>query len=88
MDMTVEVSANNVALVEISSDARMIGSTISNKGVLIQANHDFTCFGVNKNLFSVDGFLGLPTDMLGNEYYAVGYVNCSPPRDHRIRCTR
>lgn len=41
-------------------------------GILLTAeDNDATVFGVNKDFFSVDGFLALPCDVLGIEYYTV-----------------
>lgn len=39
--------------------------------ILIASDNDATLYAINKNIFSVDGFLALPTDLLGNEYYVV-----------------
>lgn len=38
-------------------------------GIVIKSDRDVTIHGINKNAFSVDGFLALPVDLLGNEYY-------------------
>jgi hypothetical protein len=37
----------------------------------VSADDEVVIYGVNKEQYSNDAFLGLPTDVLGMEYYAV-----------------
>ena len=58
-----------------SNDLRLEGTEMSKKGILVQATHNIAIFGFNKEFYSNDGFLGIPTDVLGKEYYAT----CATP---------
>ena len=58
-----------------SNDLRLEGTEMSQKGILVQATHNIAIFGFNKEAYSNDGFLGIPTDVLGKEYYAT----CATP---------
>ncbi|KAJ8315427.1 hypothetical protein KUTeg_007577 [Tegillarca granosa] len=46
---------------------------MESKGFLITADDEVVAYGVNKQKYSNDAFLALPTDVLGKEYYAVTY---------------
>jgi hypothetical protein len=60
----------NPVLAELSgSDA------IEDKGVHITAGGAICVVGLNHINFSTDGYLGLPTKLLGNEYLVLGYPN-------------
>ena len=52
---------------------RLIGSSAEPKGVLIQASDEVVVYGINKDTFSNDGFLALPTNVLGKRYFAVTF---------------
>lgn len=67
------VSSSQPGFDSLSGDTRLRGSTLENKGILVTAAEDISLFGVNKEAFSVDGFLVLPIEALGVEYYAVAY---------------
>lgn len=58
---------------KITLDKSLSGENVehSNKGVLITATEEITVFGVNKEIYSTDGFVSLPTDSLGTEYILV-----------------
>ena len=69
------VSASSSAFDSLSLDVRMPAITgKSNKGVMVTASGEITLHGINKGLFSTDGFLALPMDTLGKEYYAISYA--------------
>ncbi|XP_023933408.1 uncharacterized protein LOC112042687 [Lingula anatina] len=53
---------------------RHIGTKVSNKAVLITSSSEIVVYSINKQVYSNDGFLGLPTDVLGTEYYTVSYA--------------
>ena len=61
-----------------SNDLRLEGTEMSQKGILVQATHNIAIFGFNKEAYSNDGFLGIPTDVLGKEYYAT----CATPLEY------
>ena len=47
---------------------------MSSKGILVTASDEVVIYGINKEAYSNDGFVGLPTDVLGKEYYATTYA--------------
>lgn len=65
------VTSGVVKQLFLTSDLRMSGSSKSDKGILVSADDEVVVYGVNKEQYSNDAFLGLPTDVLGMEYYAV-----------------
>ena len=71
---SLKVSPSQSAFDSLSRDVRMSGSGKSNKGVLVTASAEISVYGINKGLYSTDGFLALPMDTLGKEYYAVTYA--------------
>ncbi|CAH1777241.1 unnamed protein product, partial [Owenia fusiformis] len=78
VDHTFSITAGQVELVKFSNDLRMVGTEKSSKGILIQASDEVAVYGFNKEKYSTDGFLGLPTDVLGTDYFAVAYY---PPTE-------
>ena len=71
---SLKVSPSQSGFDSLSRDVRMLGSGKSNKGVLVTASAEVSVYGINKGLYSTDGFLALPMDTLGKEYYAVSYA--------------
>lgn len=49
----------------------MAGSSKSSKGIRVKASDEVVIYGVNKERYSCDGFVGLPLDVLSDEYYLV-----------------
>ncbi|XP_078614394.1 IgGFc-binding protein-like, partial [Branchiostoma floridae x Branchiostoma japonicum] len=43
------------------------------KGVLVTADKEIIVYGVNKNNFTTDGFLGLPVDTMGKKFIVASY---------------
>lgn len=68
------VSAGTVAKFEIDPNMRLTGTAKGNKGILVESSADIVVFGVNMEAYSNDGFLAIPTDSLGVDYYAVCYT--------------
>ena len=50
---------------------------ISDKGVHVLAENEITVYGLNQRSASTDAFLGLPVDILGNEYIIMSYTSWS-----------
>ncbi|OWF56701.1 IgGFc-binding protein [Mizuhopecten yessoensis] len=69
-----QISRGNTTMVSIDVELRMKGTSLSPKGILIQATDEVIVYGVNRQHNTNDAFLGLPVDVLGNEYYAVSYL--------------
>lgn len=45
----------------------------------IKADNDIVVYGINKEVYSADGFLALPVTTFGQEYYTMCY---HPPTSH------
>lgn len=67
------VIVGTVKQVLFSNALRMTGSGKSSKGILITGSDEIMVYGMNKEEYSNDGFLGLPVDVLGTTYYIVTY---------------
>lgn len=70
---SVTVTPGQVVRVKISDEFRMKGSLKSSKALLVKSDGDIAVYGGNKEDYSNDVFCGIPTDALGNEYYAMCY---------------
>ncbi|XP_052063127.1 IgGFc-binding protein-like [Mytilus californianus] len=70
---SVTVSPGQVVRVKVSDEFRMKGSLKSSKVLLVKSDGDIAVYGGNKEDYSNDVFCGIPTDALGNEYYAMCY---------------
>ena len=46
-------------------------------GIHVTAGADVTVYGLNRVQYTTDAFLGLPTDVLGTNYVAASYPDCS-----------
>lgn len=57
----------------LSTDSRLRSSTLERKELSISASDEIGVVVVNKEEYSIDGFLSLPHDALGTEYFAVSY---------------
>nr|XP_022322146.1 uncharacterized protein LOC111123822 isoform X3 [Crassostrea virginica] len=67
---TITVQPGAVQRVNISEAFRMVGSSVSSKGLLVQSDQDITVYGANKDTLSNDVYCAIPVDVLGTEYYA------------------
>ena len=61
--------------VQMNCKLRNRGSNTSNKGILVQADHDVIVYGINRQSLCTDGFHALPTDVIGTKYFVLTYVN-------------
>jgi hypothetical protein len=50
-------------------------NVIGNNGIHVTAQKEVTIYGLNREQFTTDAYLGLPTDILGTEYINLGYQN-------------
>jgi len=72
------VTAGGVTTVPIDIAAQLTANdAVEGKGVHVTAADDVTVYGLNRRSTSTDAFLGLPTDILGQEYITLGYANSS-----------
>ena len=76
IDTSFSINAGQVKKLMFSNKLRLVGTEMSEKGILVKASDEVVIYGFNKESYSNDGFLGLPTDVLGKEYYAV----CATPK--------
>lgn len=67
------VTAGQVKQLFIDLRLRLEGTVKQSKGILVKADDEIVIYGVNKQKYSNDAFLGFPVDVLGTEYYTVTY---------------
>ncbi|XP_078674139.1 IgGFc-binding protein-like [Branchiostoma floridae x Branchiostoma belcheri] len=68
------VTAAAVQLVTLPLSLMLNGTERAQKGVLVTADREIILYGVNKEEHTTDGFLGLPVDVLGKEYFVASYT--------------
>ncbi|XP_053388868.1 uncharacterized protein LOC128551935 [Mercenaria mercenaria] len=73
VDETFTVNEGQVHKTLVDSELQMVGSCVSSKSILIQADAEIACYGANKQTLSNDVYLALPVDALGTDYYAMAY---------------
>ncbi|XP_071088487.1 uncharacterized protein [Haliotis cracherodii] len=73
LDQSFTIRSGEVKQLFISNSLRNIGTAISGKGIYVSADNNIVVYGVNKEDYSNDAFLGLPTDVLGNRHFTVSY---------------
>ncbi|CAH1272760.1 FCGBP [Branchiostoma lanceolatum] len=67
------VTDSAVQVVQLPSFVALSGNERAVKGVSITSDTEIIVYGVNKESASTDGFLGLPKDVLGKEYFVASY---------------
>ncbi|XP_062620365.1 uncharacterized protein LOC134281944 [Saccostrea cucullata] len=67
------ISKGQVKQLFLDQNIRMDGSAKGTKGILIRATDEVVVYGINKELYSCDGFVALPTDVISNDYYVVSW---------------
>ncbi|CAC5401261.1 unnamed protein product [Mytilus coruscus] len=67
------VTAGVVKQLFIDVNLRLEGTVKESKGILVSADDEVVIYGVNKQTKSNDAFLGLPVDVLSDEYFAITY---------------
>ncbi|XP_078665918.1 uncharacterized protein LOC144908255 isoform X2 [Branchiostoma floridae x Branchiostoma belcheri] len=66
-----------VQVVTLPNSTMLRGHERAQKGVLVTADREIILYGVNKGSYASDGFLGLPVDVLGKEFFVVSYTPAS-----------
>ncbi|XP_078603665.1 IgGFc-binding protein-like [Branchiostoma floridae x Branchiostoma japonicum] len=66
-----------VQVVSLPPSLALIGNEKAHKGVSITSDKEIIVYGVNKRQATTDGFLGLPLDIIGNEYFVASYMYIS-----------
>ncbi|KAJ8316655.1 hypothetical protein KUTeg_005793, partial [Tegillarca granosa] len=69
IDHQCSITAGQVKQLFFEPQIRMSGTSLSAKGIWVTADDEVVIYGVNKETYSNDAFLGLPVDVLGDEYY-------------------
>lgn len=70
------VVAGQSTRIELPSDVELADSdVIVDKAVLITALDEVAVYGLDQMQESTDGFTALPTDVIGRDYYVLGYAN-------------
>ena len=70
---TFTVTKGQVHFLQIPPEYRLHVTEFSSKGIQITANHEIMVYGINREKHSNDGYLALPTDAIGKEYYTMSY---------------
>ncbi|KAJ8310520.1 hypothetical protein KUTeg_012385 [Tegillarca granosa] len=71
IDESFTVTAGVIKKLTFDSDIRVTGDVLTNKGIWVIADDEIVIYGVSPETYSNDAFLGLPTDVMGKEYYVV-----------------
>ncbi|XP_019627747.1 PREDICTED: IgGFc-binding protein-like [Branchiostoma belcheri] len=69
------VTDTAVQVVTLPHSIMLRGHERAQKGVLVTADREIILYGANKQSGSTDGFLGLPVDVLGREYFVASYTS-------------
>jgi hypothetical protein len=68
------VTANTVTRVNVPIGAMVTTyGTVQSKGIHVVSDNEVTVYGMNRAGYTTDGFLGLPVDILDNDYLNIGY---------------
>ena len=70
------VTVGNITTIALPVSVLLTTSNaIINNGIHITADDEITIYGLNRQTFTTDAFLGLPTDILGTDYINFGYTD-------------
>ena len=67
------VPAGSYKYITIENSFLLKGDELSQKGIFIESDNDVIVYTQNSQPDSNDGFLALPVDVIGSEYFAVTY---------------
>ncbi|KAK3092135.1 hypothetical protein FSP39_025493 [Pinctada imbricata] len=73
LDQTFTLTRGDVKQIKVPQALRHHETELTSKGILIQSDHEIVVYGINKEVYSDDGYLALPTDALGKTYYTANY---------------
>ena len=62
------VSRGNIEKIEITYNIRGSGTGVQDRGVQVTSTEEITVYGVNKEMYSTDGFVAFPVDAIGKQY--------------------
>ena len=70
------VTPGTVTSVSLPPDAQISTSdTVENLGIHVTAAAEVSVYGLNRIQFTTDAYMGLPVDILGTSYVALGFQN-------------
>lgn len=70
------IGLTGTAKVQLPKQFALLGEdSIEGKAVRVTASRDVAVYGLTHIDYSTDTFLGIPVELLGNEYIAIGYKN-------------
>ncbi len=68
------VAANTVTRITVPIGAMILNSNIiQSLGIHVVSDNEVGVYGMSREQFTTDGFLGLPVDILGNQYLVMTY---------------
>ena len=70
---SIEVSQNRPAIDHLHRSVRSKGSGVNKNAIIVSSTGDISVISVNQEDHTLDGFLALPLEALGTEYFAVMY---------------
>ena len=68
------ITRGDVRKLTLNKAFRNKGSGKTTKGILVSATDEVIVYGVDMESHSIDGYLGIPTDVIGSEYYITTYA--------------
>ncbi|KAL4231142.1 Thrombospondin type 1 repeat-containing protein [Mactra antiquata] len=87
VDEKFTVTSGYIHNLELDPDMASEGTEFASKGIHIEADDEIVVYGTNLEKYSNDGFLGLPVDVLGTEYYTVVYTPSNDDNEFLIVAT-
>nr|XP_022322760.1 IgGFc-binding protein-like [Crassostrea virginica] len=72
---TITVTKGVIKQVTLTKYLRLQGTERSNKAVQIVSSEEIVVFGINEAHLSTDGFLGIPVDVLGMQYFVPSFFS-------------
>ena len=76
---TITVTKGVIKQVTLPKSLRLRGTERSNKAVQIVSSQEIVVFGINQADKSTDGFLGIPADVLGMQYFVPSFFSNKEP---------
>ena len=73
LDTTFTITRGQVKHIVVPGGFRHVETEKSSKGIVITSDKEIVVYGVNKEKYSDDAYLALPTDALGKLYFTANY---------------
>ena len=72
---TITITKDVIKQVILPKSLRLHGTERSNKAIQIVSSEEIVVFGINQAYKSTDGFLGIPVDVLGVQYFVPSFFS-------------